>query len=113
MEIREERQQGVAVVAPVGRVDSTTSAALEQRLMALIAGGERRLVVDFARVDYISSAGLRVMLGLAKKTRDTGGALALCAMGDLVREVFGLAGFLPLFTIEPERGAAVARVAGP
>jgi len=112
VEIREDHEHGVAVVAPVGRVDSTTSAALDQRLTRLITGGERRIVVDFAGVDYISSAGLRVMLTLAKKTRDTGGALALCGMGDLVREVFGLAGFLPLFAIEPGRDAAVARVAG-
>jgi anti-anti-sigma factor len=98
MEIREDRQQGVAVVAPVGRVDSTTSAALEQRLNALVGAGERRIVVDFGGVEYISSAGLRVMLALAKKTRDTRGALALC-------------GFLPLFAVEPERAAAVARVA--
>jgi anti-anti-sigma factor len=111
MEIREDRQQGVAVVAPVGRVDSTTSAALEQRLNALVGAGERRIVVDFGGVEYISSAGLRVMLALAKKTRDTRGALALCGLGDSVREVFSLAGFLPLFAVEPERAAAVARVA--
>jgi anti-anti-sigma factor len=103
----------VTVDAPVGRVDSTTSAALDQRLASLIAAGERRLVVDFGGVDYISSAGLRVMLTLAKKSRDHGGRLALCGMGDLVREVFSLAGFLSLFTIEPGRAAAVARVAGP
>jgi anti-anti-sigma factor len=111
MEIREDRQDGVTIVAPMGRVDSTSSGALEQRLVALVGAGERRLVVDFGGVEYISSAGLRVMLALAKKTRDNRGALALCALGDSVREVFSLAGFLPLFAIEPERTAAVARVA--
>jgi anti-anti-sigma factor len=110
MKIEEDRRDGVAVVAPVGRVDSTTSSALERHLSGLVGCGERRIVVDFASVDYISSAGLRVMLGLAKKTREQRGALALCGMGDTVREVFGLAGFLPLFTIESTREAAVARV---
>lgn len=113
MQIREDRQHGVAIVAPEGRIDSTTSAALEQHLLGLAQAGDRRIVVDFAGVDYISSAGLRVMLALAKTTRANRGALALCAMGDSVREVFGLAGFLPLFTVEVTRDAAVARVAGP
>ena len=113
MQIHEDRQNGVVVVAPAGRVDSTSSAALEQHLLGLVHAGERRIVVDFAGVDYISSAGLRVMLALAKKTREMHGALALSALGDSVREVFGLAGFLPLFAIEASRDAAVARVAGP
>jgi len=113
MQIKDERQKGVAIVAPLGRIDSTTAAALERHLLGLVGGGDRRIVIDFAGVDYISSAGLRVMLTLAKKTRDTRGALALCTMGDSVLEVFGLAGFLPLFTVESSREAAVARVAAP
>jgi stage II sporulation protein AA (anti-sigma F factor antagonist) len=112
MTIQEDRQDGVVIVAPIGRVDSTTSAALDKRLLALVAAGERRLVVDFAGVDYISSAGLRVLLTLAKKLKDAPGSLALCAMGDSVREVFSLAGFMPLFAVEPTRAAAVTRLAG-
>ena len=112
MEIRENRDRGVTIVAPIGRVDSTTAGGLDERLTALIAAGERRLVVDFGAVEYISSAGLRVMLALAKKIRDTRGVLAICGLGDAVREVFSLAGFLPLFAVEPERASAVARIAG-
>ena len=59
-----------------------------------------RLVVDFSGVEYISSAGLRVMLILAKRVREQRGALALCGLGDSVRHVFDLAGFLPLFAVE-------------
>lgn len=113
MTIDETRENGAAVVAPVGRVDSTTSERLDQHLTRLLAAGDRRIVVDFAGVEYISSAGLRVMLTLAKRMKDAKGALALCAMGEPVRQVFDLAGFLPLFAIEASRSAAVARVAGP
>ena len=113
MQIREDRQQGVVIVAPEGRIDSTTSAALDQHLLALAGAGERRVVVDLAGVDYISSAGLRVMLMLAKRTRESGGALVLCALGASVRQVFELAGFLPLFTVEPARDDALQRVAAP
>ena len=112
MEIAEIRESGVAVVAPAGRIDSTTSPQLEQRLAAMMAGGERKVVVDFARVEYISSAGLRVMLALAKRLKDSRGSLALCALGDPVRQVFDLAGFMPLFAIEGSRDAAIKRVGG-
>ena len=69
--------------------------------------------MDFAGVEYISSAGLRVMLALAKKMKDARGLVALCAMGEPVKMVFSLAGFLPLFAVDGSRDAAVARVAGP
>jgi len=108
MEIREERPDGTLVLAPSGRLDSVTSADLERRLMA--AAGERRLVVDLAGVEYVSSAGLRVFLKLARRVKDAGGTLVLCAMGEPVRQVFDLAGFLPLFAIEPSRERALARL---
>jgi anti-anti-sigma factor len=113
MKINEERQDGVVVVAPVGRIDSTTSGALDAHLMRLTGAGPQRIVIDFAGVDYISSAGLRVLLALAKRTRDSRGALALAALGDGVRQVFELAGFLPLFSVEPTRERAVQAIASP
>ena len=100
------------VVAPSGRVDSTTSSRLERHLFMLLADGERRMVVDFARVEYISSAGLRVMLVLARRMKDAHGGLALCAMAAPVRHVFELAGFMPLFAVDATREAAVQRVGG-
>ena len=113
MQIAEARVDGIVAVAPAGRIDTTTAPALEQHLLRLLTGGERRIVVDFSGVDYISSAGLRVMLVLARRVRDANGQLGLCAMGDAVRQVFQLAGFLPLFTIRESRAAAVQQIAGP
>jgi anti-anti-sigma factor len=109
MHIQQDRSGGVLVVAPVGRVDSTTSDALEQALRAALDAGDRRVVVDFGGVEYISSVGLRVLLVAAKRLRGTQGVLVLCALGDAVRQVFDLAGFLPLFVIEPTRDVAVSR----
>lgn len=111
MQINEDRHAGVVIVTPAGRVDSTTSAALDQHLVALAGAGERRLVIDFAGVDYISSAGLRVLLTQAKRTREHKGGLVLCGLGESVRQVFELAGFLPLFTLTASREEAIARAA--
>ncbi len=97
------------VVAPAGRVDSTTTETLERALTAALDAGERQLVVDFEGVSYISSVGLRALLVAARRMREARGTLVLCAMGDAVRQVFDLAGFLPLFTVDATRELAVAR----
>ncbi len=111
MDIEQEKTGEVLVVAPSGRIDSTTSDTLDQALSRAVESGERRLLVDFDRVSYISSAGLRVLLVAAKRLRAERGALVLCALGEPVRQVFDLAGFLPLFTIEATRALGVVRCA--
>jgi anti-anti-sigma factor len=110
MEIREERSDGTLVVVPVGRVDSGTAGALEGRLLDRLAAGHRQLVIDLAEVQYISSAGLRVLLLTLNKLKAVGGRLVLCSMGHSVREVFELAGFTAIFEIEPSREQARARL---
>jgi anti-anti-sigma factor len=112
MRIDEDRAERALVIAPVGRLDSVSSGELERRVVERIDGGARRLVVDLAGVEYISSAGLRVLLMAAKKLKDPPAALVLCGLGPAVRGVLELAGFLPLFAIEPARAEALARVGG-
>ena len=111
MDIHQERRGRVLVVAPAGRVDTTTTESLEQALKTAFDAGERQLVVDFEGVSYISSVGLRALLVAAKRMRELKGTLVLCALGDSVRQVLDLAGFLPLFTVEPTRDLAVTRCA--
>ncbi len=110
LRILEEASAAALVVAPVGRVDSSTAGDLERRLLERLAEGERRVVIDLADVQYISSAGLRVLLLTLNKLRSAGGRLVLCSMGQSVREVFELAGFTTIFTIEASRGLAQARI---
>jgi anti-anti-sigma factor len=112
MEIGEERSEGTLVMAPVGRLDSVTSSELEKRLLARIDAGERRLVLDMGGVEYISSAGLRVLLRAAKRLKDPAAGLVLCGLGPSVRTVLDLAGFLPLFVVVPARQDALARLSG-
>lgn len=113
MQIADAQQNGVRIVAPAGRIDSTTATEFERHLIACVTRGDRRLVVDLTGVDYISSAGLRVLLIAARRVQETGGRLGLCGLGDAVRHVFQLAGFLPLFAIRQTRDDAVAHVTTP
>jgi anti-anti-sigma factor len=111
MKIHDTQHGGSLIVAPSGRVDSSSSSELERVLVGHAGSGETRIVVDLAEVEYISSAGLRVLLMVAKKLQEAKGRLVLCAMPESVRLVFELAGFLPIFAIEPTREAALLRVA--
>lgn len=111
MKIQQSNLGGVTVLAPAGRIDTTTSGSLEETVRRSVDGGVRDMVVDFSSVDYISSAGLRVFLVLAKRMRDLQGRLVLCGMTEPVRQVFHLAGFMPLFRVEPSQEAALATFA--
>ncbi|WP_440224124.1 STAS domain-containing protein [Dokdonella sp. MW10] len=111
LDIRDEAVDGVRVIALAGRLDTETAADLELAAQDFVDAGDRRFVIDLAGVGYVSSAGLRVLLKLAKSL-EGGGALALSGLNASVRQVFDVAGFSPLFTIAIDRGAALSRVAG-
>jgi len=108
LDIREARHAEGLVVSPLGRVDSNTSGDFERALMT--REGEALLVIDLSGIDYISSAGLRVFLMLAKKMKGSGRRLVLCALAPSVEQVFTLAGFTALFTVKPSIDEALGRV---
>jgi anti-anti-sigma factor len=112
MEIGEAQASEALVIAPRGRVDSVSSGELERRVITWLDRGARRMVIDLSGVEYISSAGLRVLLLAAKRLQPPQGALVLCGPGPGVLAVLELAGLTSLFAIEPDRGQAVERAAG-
>lgn len=111
MEILEEKRGPITVVAPVGRLDTNTSGQLEHAVFRRLGAGETRMIIDLSGVEYISSAGLRVLLRAANTVREKEGLLVLCSLGQSVREVFDLAGLRPVFTIEDSPDLALARFA--
>jgi anti-anti-sigma factor len=81
-------------------MDAVTAPEFEKAVETLMGEGETAFVVDMAELDYISSAGLRSILALAKKLKTDGGSLHLAALQDSVREVFDISGFssiIPVF----------------
>jgi anti-anti-sigma factor len=97
VDILEDLTGGVTTVALTGRLDATSAAALQARLLGLIDAGIHRLIVDLSQLDYISSVGLRVFLIAAKRLSPLGGRMVLCAVRPQVRNVFTIAGFDRLF----------------
>ncbi len=110
MELECTKRGDTVVLGPKGSVNTESAPKLEQKLLEQLNAGEKRFVLDFARVDYISSAGLRVLLMAAKRLKVAGGAMALCALSAGVSKVFALCGFERDFTIVADRDQAVARV---
>jgi anti-sigma B factor antagonist len=93
MEIIEEKQGGINIFKLNGRLDSNTSQGFEKKLFQAISDGSKTMVVDFKDLDYISSAGLRVILKATKAIKREDGRIMLCSMQDYVKEVFEIAGF--------------------
>ena len=107
MEIKEEKRGEVKVIGLRGRLDTETSPGVRKRLKDLIDQGESRFVLDFSELTYISSAGLRVVVELAKALQRTGGKLGLSALNDHVLEVFKISGLVGLFSIHFSRDEAL------
>jgi anti-sigma B factor antagonist len=98
---------GVTVVQVEGNLDTNTAPEAQERLDDLAAQGVAKVLVDFTDLDYISSAGLRVLLATAKKLRGTGGNLRLCGLNETVAEVFEISGFSTIFAVFPSEAEAL------
>ena len=108
MDIGESKEGAVFVLEPKGRLDSANARSFEERVLAALEKGENALLIDFDKLDYISSAGLRVLLMGAKRLQQSGGAIALCALSSSIHEVFEISGFLTIFNVHGDRAAALA-----
>src|SRR5690606_7568479 len=80
MTIATETTDRAHIVALQGQINSANAATLESEVLTLVDGGARNLVLDFSTLDYISSAGLRMVLVVAKRLKAEGGQLVLCGM---------------------------------
>jgi anti-anti-sigma factor len=106
-------ENGVCVCRIEGRMDGQGAAVIETGAHQRISAGELRLVLNLAGVDYVSSAGLRCFLVVAKKVQSVNGCLVLCGLTPLVLNVMTLSGFNQLLRIcvtEEEAVAAAASV---
>jgi stage II sporulation protein AA (anti-sigma F factor antagonist) len=109
MDIVRDKDGDVAVFRLSGRLDSNAAASAEADLGAAVMGAPR-LMIDLSGLDYISSAGLRVVLVLARKVQQASGKLALFGLQPAVRQVFTVSGFDTIISIQPDAAAALAHV---
>lgn len=107
IDVREERDGEVLILVPVGRLDSANADSFESVVMDHVGKGVRRMIVDFSRLDFVSSSGSRVLLIVAQALKAEAGALVLCAMRDHIKEVFEVSGFSQIIAIRDSREEAL------
>ena len=106
METKNEGDVTLVLVNP--RFDPITAKEIETKLTAIVDGGAKKLLCDFSSTEYISSAGLRVMLSAVKKLQKSGGKMVLSCMQPFVSSVFKMAGFDQIFEICETKEQAMA-----
>ena len=101
LEIASEPRGQTLVVSLTGRIDASSSSILQEQVTEWIDSGLTHLVFNLNSMTYVSSAGLRVILLIAKKIKEVDGSIKLCALTPAVKEVFDICGFSGLFTVLP------------
>jgi len=106
-----ESQDNVRTSILQGRIDSRNASLFHKTIELELKEQDRGLILDFARVDYISSAGLRVVLQLAKLYRGDR-KFAVCGLMPTVKEIFEISGFDQIIMIYDSRELAKQEIAG-
>jgi anti-sigma B factor antagonist len=112
MSISSTKDQGVLIVTPAGRLDTHSAPEADTLITAAIEGGESAVLVDFGQTDYISSAGLRVLLKAMKQLKLHGGSFGLCNANEQIREVLEISGFSTIIPCYDRREDAMTAMSG-
>lgn len=108
LRVQAERVGAAVVICPSGRIDGSNVNALEKAIDEQIDAGETALVFDFADLQYISSAGLRVLLVTARRLQQGQGSTAFCGLADHIAEIFEISGFKNILQVCKTRREALA-----
>ena len=112
MDLSPRRFADAVVVSPAGRIDQSSADEFQDALsphLADCAAGRDRLILDLSALEYISSAGLRVLMLAAKQSKAQAGTLMLTGLQPLVREIFEISRFTMVFDIMPSLRDALAK----
>ena len=105
----EQHDKGV-ILCPSGRVDGTNAGTLEGVFRDQLESGQSVLVFDFTGLNYISSAGLRVLLVAARDTQSKGGKAVFCGLSKQIAEVFSVSGFDKILAVHSSRDEALGAI---
>ena len=111
MKIDERQEYGITVVTLEGRLDSSTSGEVMDRLSGLVNAGATRMVLNLKELTYISSAGLRSILVAAKLTKSLSGQMRMCEANDSISQVLETSGFSNLIKVDSQEEESVKALA--
>jgi anti-anti-sigma factor len=113
MDLSLTRFADTVVLAPAGRIDHGSAEGFKDALrphLERCAAGQDQLVLDLSGVDYISSAGLRVLMLARKQAKAQGGTLVVAGLTPVVKEIFEISRFTVVFEVFPSVRDALARI---
>ena len=102
-----ESTDNAHIIALQGQINSANAATVETEVLAVLQKGAKNVLLNMTELSYISSAGLRVVLVLAKRLKQAGGKLVIYGMQPHVREVFDISGFLAILNVTGTRAEAL------
>ena len=112
MKIETQKRDNAFVLAVSGRLDSQTVMEAEKEVTRWLDAGETKIVCDLSGLEYISSAGLRLILVAAKRLKAAGGGFCLCGVQGPIQEILDIAGFTKIIPIRATVDEALASVVG-
>ena len=110
MEISSKKEKGSLIVSVNGRIDAVTAPDFERNLSEWISTGETVMIVNLSDLEYISSAGLRSILAIAKVLKAKGGKMLFAGLKGTVKDVFKISGFGSIFQIFETESDALKQV---
>ncbi len=108
MEVSVKQVNGISVMRFEGNLDTNTAPQAQEQIDQLIEGGSAKVLINFEKLNYISSAGLRVLLTTSKKLKASSGDLKICGLNETVQEVFDISGFSSILSVVATEEEALA-----
>ena len=108
MDISVRETGGVHILDFSGNFDTNTAPIAEDEINSLLDAGSEKILFNFNELNYISSAGLRVLLTTAKKLKSSDGAMQVCNLNTVVQEVFDISGFAGILSLASDEAEALA-----
>lgn len=108
MKINKQKKGKATTFTLEGRLDSNTSYEVENQILGAIREGAKDIVLNFSALDYISSAGIRVLVHCHKEIEKLGGHIYLAAVPKPIENVLYITGFLPYFTVFERTDQAIS-----
>ncbi|MEI8186607.1 MAG: STAS domain-containing protein [Chlorobiaceae bacterium] len=107
MDIQERSQGELTIVDLEGKLDASTTPIVEARIIKMIQEGKKYLILDFGKVTYLASSGLRMLLLVVRQIQKLEGSLVLCTLTQTMLDTLDVTGFLPYFKLASSSDEAI------
>lgn len=109
VDLKEEKKGEVLILRLKGRLDAISSPLAEKKIFESINSGEHKVLLDFRGVDYLSSAGMRMLLSTSKKLKTLSGKLIVCSINSNIMDVLRMSGFDHVLEIANDEEEAIRK----